>query len=47
MVASTIGSSAKHVHQMSETCGSSRTEQDYYCNNTYISRVKLTCLTTV
>jgi hypothetical protein len=32
------------------TCGSSRTSQDYYRNNSYInlvSRVKLTCLTTV
>jgi len=29
------------------TCGSSRTEQDYHCNDTFISRVKLTCLTTV
>ena len=29
------------------TCGSSRTEQDYHCNDLLISRVKLTCLTTV
>jgi len=29
------------------TCGSSRTEQDYCRNDPVISRVKLTCLTTV
>ena len=29
------------------TNGSSRTKLDYYCDNNLISRVKLTCLTTV
>ena len=29
------------------TCGSSRTEQDYCRNDANISRVKLTCFTTV
>jgi len=29
------------------TCCSSRTKQDFHCNDNLISRVKLTCLTTV